>query len=80
MINPVDNFKSMQNHAMLPMNLEDIWKNETGTVYLGYCPHCGKLNLKAKVVGHFDDWTLACPGCGKFNNCGSLRFKIQTKT
>lgn len=66
--------------AIIEMSLEQVWVTERETVYLGYCPKCGRLNVKAKVIGHFDDWTMQCPGCQRMNNVASLRFKTQTRT
>ena len=65
--------------AILSVTLEEVWVAERETIYLGYC-RCGRLNVKAKVIGHFDDWTIECPGCHKMNGVASLRFKTQTRT
>lgn len=61
------------------VTLEQLWLTERETIWLGYC-RCGRLNVKAKTIGRFDDWTIECPGCHKLNPVAALRFTTQTRT
>lgn len=72
-------YPNEQKHATLEVTLEQVWIENKDTVYLGFCSQCGRLNIKIRVIGHFDDWTITCPGCMRLNHVNSLRFKIQTR-
>lgn len=79
--------KSMEDTKLVPIKqgaimdttLEQIWLNEREPVHLGYC-RCGRLNVKGKYFGRFDDWAIECPGCHKINNVAALTFKTQPRT
>ena len=73
------NFQKPQIRGIISITLEQVWVTEKETVYLGYCPKCGRLNVKAKVIGHFDNWTIECVGCHRMNGISDLRFKTQTR-
>ncbi len=61
----------------IEVTLNDVW-NELPVFYLGHC-RCGRLNIKARVIGHYDDFMLECPGCRTVNHISKLHFTKQLR-
>lgn len=60
-------------HVMIEVTLEEV-KLSGPPTYQGYCPHCSRMNVKAHIIGHYDDWAVECPGCHRVNHVGQLHF------